>query len=115
MTRLSSPFSLCTSAESAPYGKATAHHRVALYPGTPASIIVGTSGNAGERSAMVTASGRTRPDLMCGIAGTMSANIELDLAGDEIGHRLHRAFVGHVHDVHAGHGLEHLAADVRLD
>ncbi len=38
---------------------------------------------------------------------------ELHLPGDEIGRRRRAALVGHVHDLHAGHRLEELHAQVR--
>src|SRR5688572_27321756 len=47
-------------------GASTPYHVVNEYPGTPASATVGTSGTTDERFALVTASARTLPDLMCG-------------------------------------------------
>jgi hypothetical protein len=39
------------------------------WPGSPASAIVGTSGRAGERLALVTASARNMPSFTWGAAG----------------------------------------------
>ena len=41
----------------------------------PASANVGTSGNSGERLALVTAIAFTLPDLMCGRIATVLSNI----------------------------------------
>ena len=57
-----------------PRGATSAHQTLASKPGTPASIMVGTSGSAPERCGPVTASGRNFPALICGMAGTMSEN-----------------------------------------
>ncbi len=44
-------------------------------PGTPASTIVGSCGNADERLLLLTASARTFPALMCGEARIAGANV----------------------------------------
>ena len=43
-------------------------------PGTPASAMVGTSGSAGERWALITASARSLPSLMVLMAGGSAVN-----------------------------------------
>ena len=50
------------------------YHEVTSKPGSPVSATVGTSGSAGERVAVVTASGRSLPALMCGSTGVMVSN-----------------------------------------
>src|SRR5450759_911123 len=45
-------------------GATSPHHTEASYPGTPASVKVGTSGNMAMRLGFATASARKRPDLM---------------------------------------------------
>ena len=44
-------------------------------PGMPASSMVGTSGREGERLAEVTASARSRPEAMKGMAEGMESNM----------------------------------------
>jgi hypothetical protein len=44
-------------------------------PGMPASSMVGTSGRDGERFVEVTASARSRPEAMKGMAEGMESNI----------------------------------------
>src|SRR5256885_3095211 len=44
-------------------------HSLVFTSGKPASAMLGTSGNSGERSDPVNASARTLPSLICGIAG----------------------------------------------
>ena len=56
-------------------GTSRPYHGNDSYPGTPASAIVGMSGAAPERVAVVTAIARKRPDLTCGIAAAIGANI----------------------------------------
>src|SRR5258708_7712038 len=56
-----------------PAGPHSANHSGASAPFTPASPVVGTSGNWPLRFAVLTASGRTRPPLMCGIAAEIGA------------------------------------------
>jgi hypothetical protein len=51
-------------------------HKVALKPGTPASAIVGTSGNVADRVLPLVPSARTNPALIMGaIVGTESNSI----------------------------------------
>ena len=51
-------------------------HKVALKPGTPASSIVGTSGNVDDRVLPVVPSARTSPALIIGaMVGTESNRI----------------------------------------
>src|SRR5229473_2447038 len=56
-----------------PAGPHSANHSGASAPLTPASPVVGTSGNWPLRFAVLTASGRTLPPLMCGIAAEIGA------------------------------------------
>src|SRR5690349_2657897 len=42
--------------------------------GYPASVMLGTSGSAGDRILLVTASARSLPSLMCGTAGGSDVN-----------------------------------------
>ena len=54
-----------------PAGAISAFHSEISQSGTPASVSVGTSGAAGDRAGLVTASGRTRPPRACGRAALM--------------------------------------------
>src|SRR4249919_3028246 len=66
-----SRLSLSTIGCGVPAGAMKPTHKVALKSGTPASAIVGTSGNVGERVLPVVPSARTNPALIIGaIVGT---------------------------------------------
>ena len=56
-------------------GASTPNHATASKSRTPASDSEGTSGNKGWRFRLETASGRSLPDLKCGIRATMLSNI----------------------------------------
>src|SRR6516165_8887675 len=71
------------------------------------------SGSTSERVAVVTASARSLPLLMCSIATTSPKKTDLHLSGDQIGYQLTSATIGHVNHVDTGHHLEQLAGDVR--
>ena len=51
-----------------PFGAIRPCQRMTSNPGTPDSAMVGTSGSAGRRFALVTAMARSRPDFTCGSA-----------------------------------------------
>ena len=70
------------------------------------------SGSASERVAVVTASARSLPALICSSDDSMGSNANVQLAAHEIGQHRRRAAIGHVHDVDAGHHLEQLASHV---
>ena len=67
---LSSRFRRCTISGGVPAGAKTPNQLLNSMPGTPISVKVGTLGIDASRRAPVTASGRTRPPLMCGCADT---------------------------------------------
>jgi hypothetical protein len=56
-------------------GASAPNQVVTSKPGSAASDSVGTSGSAAERFAVVTASARSFPDLMCGSDGGTVSNI----------------------------------------
>jgi hypothetical protein len=64
-----------TMSRGVPVGARIPNHDDASKPGTPASAIVGTSGNAGARFVEVTAIARSLPALMCGIAEGRLSNM----------------------------------------
>ena len=74
--------------------------------------MVGTSGNVSERVAVVTASARTLPALMCLDRRGQGAEHHLHLAADQIGQRGRAAAIGHVQHIDAGHHLEQFAGDM---
>src|SRR6185369_13479363 len=57
-----------------PFGPTMPNQAVVSKPGNPDSAMVGTSGIAGDRLAVVTASARTRPDFTCGTAVAIWSN-----------------------------------------
>ncbi len=57
-----------------PAGAATAVQVAPSTSGKPASAMVGTSGSVGARVLPVTASARSRPDLISGTAGASAPN-----------------------------------------
>ena len=59
-------------------GTSSAYQVVKSYPGTPDSIIVGTSGKKGERFTVVAASGRSLPALTCGTLANGTLNMSMD-------------------------------------
>ena len=61
----------CSTAGGVPAGAIRAFHSEISQSLTPASAMVGTSGAAGERWALVTASARTLPPRACGRAADM--------------------------------------------
>ena len=63
--------------------------------GTPASIVVGTSGSADARFELDTASARSLPSPINGSAGGDRAEIHIDAAGHHFGQRLRRALERH--------------------
>ena len=75
---------------------------VASKPGRPSSATVGNSGISEKRLSVVTASGRSVPDLMNPITEAEVANISWRVSGDEILQRRRGALVGHRHDVDLG-------------
>ena len=58
---------LVTMSAGTPVGPHTPNHSGESAPFTPASPVVGTSGSVGLRFAVLTASGRSLPLLMCGM------------------------------------------------
>ena len=70
------------------------------------------SGSASERVAVVTASARSLPALMCSIDARHGVEHDLHLPAEQIGQRGRPAAIGHVHHVDAGHHLEQLAGDM---
>ena len=62
-------------------GAKSAYHEDTSNPGTPDSAMVGNSGIAGMRFALVTASARSLPALMSGITAPMLLNITSTLPG----------------------------------
>ena len=70
------------------------------------------SGSASERVAVVTASARSLPALMCSIDAGMAAEHDLHLSAEQIGERGRRAAIRHVDHVDAGHHLEQFAGDM---
>src|SRR6185295_1717951 len=56
----------CVIVSGVPAGAATMIHEEASYPGTPPSLIVGSSGRRGDRTAVLMPSARTRPSRMTG-------------------------------------------------
>src|SRR6266849_5328878 len=68
-----SPCRRATTAEGVCAGASTPYQVDASYPGTPDSAIVGRSGKACERRALVTATGASFPGFTCGIAAGMVA------------------------------------------
>jgi hypothetical protein len=57
-------FSRATTPSGVPFGAMNAYHARYSRSSSPSSIAVGTSGTRGERSATVSASGRSRPAAM---------------------------------------------------
>src|SRR5207247_7750468 len=55
-------------------GANTPYQVVIRYPGSPASSAVGTSGNAGRRPALETASARSLPERTCGAEARLVSN-----------------------------------------
>ena len=96
-----------------PAGAARPNQAVTSYPGNPASALVGSSGSWGWRFALATASGLSFPDWMCGLQGKQLLEHHFNPTGNQIDDRRRHAFEGHVNDIDAGGGLEHLARDVR--
>ena len=76
------------------------------------------SGSASERVAVVTASARSLPALMCSIDAGKLIEHDLHLSAEQIGERGRCAAIGHVHHVDAGHHLEqfagHMGAELPL-
>src|SRR4051812_28338193 len=82
-------------------------------PAMPASAMVGTSGNAGERLSPVTASALRLLVLKWGGDGRKRSEHDVHLARKQIGGRRRESFIGHVHDVHFCRMLKHLRCDMR--
>ena len=64
--RLMASASDCVTVCGVPAGAATMIHDEASYPGTPPSLMVGSSGRSGDRTAVLMPSARTRPSRMTG-------------------------------------------------
>ena len=76
-------------------------------------MTVGSEGSASSGLAPVTASALRRPDCSCGMTVWVGANIELDLAAEQVGERLAGALVRDVLQVDVRLRLEELAREVR--
>jgi hypothetical protein len=70
------------------------------------------SGSAAERVDVVTASARSRPDLMYSIDDDVDSKRHLHLPAEQAGERCPPAPIRHVLHVDAGHHLEQLASDM---
>ena len=70
--------------------------------GMPASTMVGTSGRMPTRFAAADASALSLPAWTCEHHGRGRREHHLDAAGEQVGHRLRAALVGHVHELDAG-------------
>ena len=76
--RTSVRLSVVTIGAGVPAGARTPYQSVSSYPGTPASAMVGSSGNTGARVALVTPKARSLRDRMCGATpGTPPNNIDI--------------------------------------
>lgn len=67
--------SLATMAGGVPLGAHRPYQVLMSKPGNPDSAIVGTSGSSSTRRLVVTATARSLPDLMKGMADGMESNI----------------------------------------
>jgi hypothetical protein len=73
--RTISALSLATMSGGVPAGTITPNQVVRSNPGSPDSAMVGSSGTAGERASVVTASARSLPALTLGSALARLSNI----------------------------------------
>ena len=95
-----------------PAGARMPHHVVTSKPGTPASAIVGMSGNSGDRFAPVTASTGTLLVFHVLQDGRHRGKEQVDAAGEQVDRRRPAALVRHVRHRQAGLLPEHLARQV---
>src|SRR5262245_23361081 len=93
---------LSTIGRGTPAGAMTPVQVGARYPGTPASAMVGKSGNAGERLVVVR-EGRHR---------LQAFEHEIDMAGYQIADGRRATAVRNVHNFRSGHVFEQFAANM---